>query len=167
MAALQLPSSRYKVSFLQAVREYQAEGLPQYVSLNVADLENNFVQYVQNLLSEARGENLPPGYVPHTVFWLVEGNEFLGRVDIRHELNDTLHQVGGHIGYDIRPTQRRRGFGNLALELGIKKAKELGIDTLLVTCDVGNLGSNKIIRKNGGQLEDVRDGTNRYWIAVK
>jgi predicted acetyltransferase len=173
MPHLALPDSRFKDSFLQALKEYQVEGLANYVDLDEAVLQVDFDGYVQKLRDEAVGENLPDGYVPHTLFWLVDGDEYLGRVDIRHTLNEFLKKEGGHIGYDIRPSQRRKGYGTLALKLGLEKAYDLGVKKVLVTCDVTNVGSNKIIVENGGVFEDElplgdgKVGKNRYWIAVK
>lgn len=156
MPQLVSPSDQYKASFLQALHEYQAEGLTHYLILDAEKLERDFGAYVALLQRQSRGESLPEGKVPHTELWLVEGDEFLGRVDIRHHLNPRLSQEGGHIGYDVRPTQRRKGYGKLALELGIAKARELGIEEVLVTCDVNNLASKKVIESNGGVLEDIQ-----------
>jgi predicted acetyltransferase len=173
MPELVFPDAKFKESYLTALKEYHAEDLPVYRSLDENVVAQDFAAFVQKLRDEATGQNLPAGYMPHTVFWLVEADKYLGRVDIRHELNDFLHKVGGHIGYDVRPSERRKGYGNQALELGLQKAKELGIKNILITCDVDNVGSNKIIQANGGVLEntepmgDGKPDKNRYWIAVK
>lgn len=173
MPTLTLPHPRYQVSFLTALAEYQAENLPAYRQLDAAWLAEHFADYVDQLAAESRGEQLPPGFMPHTVYWLVEGDEYLGRVDIRHQLNTQLDQVGGHIGYDVRPSQRGKGYGTLALRLGLEKAQAMGINPVLVTCDVSNGPSNKIIQANGGVLENTLPATadhgakNRYWISQK
>ncbi len=174
MPELVLPDVKYKKSFLTALREYKgdirnANRLKSYSLLEADDLSINFEKFVLNLENESKGINLPDGFVPHTVYWLVEGDEFLGRADIRHELNDFLLKEGGHIGYDIRPSKRGKGYGKLILKLAIEKAHELGLTAILVTCDASNIASDNIIRSNGGALEDqyqVPDGEmkNRYWI---
>lgn len=172
MPFLSLPDSKYKNSFLEAVKEYKAEDLPNYRELDLEALQNDFSGYLEQLHKEAQGEGLPSGYVPHTIFWLVEGNHYLGRVDIRHILNDFLHREAGHIGYDVRPSERKKGYGKLALKLGVEKAKELGLKEVLITCDVTNVGSNKIIQANGGKLENTipmgegKPNKNRYWIQA-
>jgi predicted acetyltransferase len=167
------PDLAYQESFLAAVQEYQAEDLPNYRQLDIEQLRSDFSSYVEQIKNEAKGINLPEGHVPHTLLWLVDGDEYIGRVDIRHELNDFLQREGGHIGYDVRPSKRRQGYGKVALELGLQKAAELGLNEVLVTCDVTNVGSNKIIQGNGGRLENtvpVMDSTqpdkNRYWISL-
>lgn len=172
MPHLTLPSTTYKASFLAAIKEYQAENLKNYRHLDISELEKDFSAYIQQQLDEAKGEGLPEGYVPHTIYWLVEDDQYLGRVDIRHTLTDSLKKLGGHIGYDIRPTQRRKGYGSLVLKLALQKAKQLGITDALVTCDVDNIGSNKIIQKNGGKLEGTKKVSdtltkNHYWIEVR
>jgi len=99
----------------------------------------------------------------------VEGDEYIGRLDIRHHLTEHLRQIGGHIGYGIRPSKRRQGYGRLILKLGLEKAKEMGIEKVLVTCDVTNVGSRKIIEANGGVMEneiqvDGSPDKARFWI---
>src|SRR3989344_8456793 len=80
-------------------------------------------------------------------------NQYIGRLSIRHKLNDHLLKIGGHIGYDIRPSKRSRGYGTAILRLGLPKAKELRIERALLTCNENNIASLKIIEKAGGVLE--------------
>jgi len=173
MPELVTPQAQYKNSFLEALVEYKAEDLPNYRSLDPAALAADFESFLEQMKKESTGEDLPDGFVPHTVYWLVEGDTYLGRVDIRHILNDFLHKEGGHIGYDVRPSERKKGYGHLALKLGKEKAKELGMNEVLITCDITNIGSNKIIRASGGKLENTvevgadKPAKNRYWIDLK
>ena len=105
-----------------------------------------------------------PGYVPCTYLWIVDGDTFLGSLAIRHELNDFLLNEGGHIGYSVRPSARRRGHAAAALASALPIALELGISRILLTCDEDNAGSRATIEKNGGVYEDSRNGKRRYWI---
>jgi predicted acetyltransferase len=107
----------------------------------------------------------PAGWVPATELWWVEDDEFLGRVGIRHRLTPALLEVGGHIGYDVRPSARRRGHATEMLRQALLIARGLGIERALVTCDVDNIGSKTVIERNGGVLEDEREGKLRYWIS--
>ena len=165
---LVLPSSEYKGSFLEALREFQEEG--RYTDLDLKELEEDFDTYVHKFLRAAVEPE--EGKVPDTYFWLVDGDEVIGRVSIRHTLNEKLRSVGGHIGYDIRPSKRRLGYGTKLLALALPEAKKLGIDSALVTCDVTNIGSRKIIEANGGVLEDEVPGEEgepnklRFWIET-
>jgi predicted acetyltransferase len=132
----------------------------------------DFKGYVKSLHDHAMGIGLPPGHVPHTTLWLVEGPEFIGRVNIRHQLTDWLVNVGGHIGYRIRPSKRRQGYGRAILKLALPEAKKLGLHKVLLTCDETNVASKKIIEANGGVLEDKRPNPDggpdklRYWIEL-
>jgi predicted acetyltransferase len=170
------PSVQYKNSFTEAVKELKGEQEnmtnKRYRELSIPELEANFEAFVEEERGHARGEYQPEGYVPQSEFWLVDGEEYIGHVGIRHELNEHLKTVGGHIGYTIVPSKRGLGYGNKILELALPKAKELGIDRVLLTCDVTNTASRKIIEKNGGVLENQipnpETGVDklRYWIDI-
>jgi predicted acetyltransferase len=163
------PAIQYKNTYLEAVREFQDEG--RALELDYHDLETNFRRYLQAW--HDRKVNPRPGKVAESTFWLIGDNEFIGRVSVRHALNESLMQFGGNIGYEIRPSRRRRGYGKLILRLGLEKAKEIGLTRALVTCDDTNIGSAKIIEYNGGKLENIvllagRDvATRRYWIEIE
>jgi len=175
---LVLPAAEYKDSFIEAVKEFQKDtefplGTGWYHDLSLPELEKDFGSFVQRLLKQSEGKDLPRGFVPQDNFWLVDEGEFIGAIRIRRRLNDHLRQIGGHIGYAVRPSRRRRGYGEKILELALRKARELGIQRILVTCDVTNAPSQKIIAKNGGVLENQvpnpETGVDklRYWIAIK
>ena len=108
----------------------------------------------------------PSGRVPNTHFWVAEGDELVGYLHLRHELNEWLLDQGGHIGYSVRPSRRRQGHATRALALGVRRAHELGIERVLVTCDDDNAGSRATIERCGGMLEDVRGEKRRYWITT-
>ncbi|MBU3143829.1 GNAT family N-acetyltransferase [Clostridium sp. CF012] len=116
-------------------------------------------------------ETVNTGFVPaHTYFLVQESKKIIGAVNIRHYLNDYLFNFGGHIGYGVRPSERKKGYASLMLSMALPIAKELGIDKVLITCDKNNEGSAKTIIKNGGVLENevLEEGeiTQRYWIEV-
>ncbi len=164
------PAARYRESYLEALREFQAEG--RHLNLDAARLAVDFGGFVRGLRAEANRAKLPPGRVLQTTYWLIDGDEFIGRSSLRHELPPALLEIGGHIGYEIRPTRRRQGYGGTILRLTLPKARALGLRAVLVTCAADNAGSRAIIERNGGRFEDRRAGpdgdrpTLRYWLAL-
>lgn len=169
MAYLIKPSVKYKNSFIEAVKEFKAEG--RNADFNVQEMEKDFSKFLSHFEDQEKGINVPKGYVPASGFWLIDGDDFIGTVFIRHRLTKKLSQEGGHIGYEIRPSKRKSGYGSKILALALPKARELGISRVLVTCNDDNIGSYKIIEKNGGVLENkiMVNGKlkRRYWISIK
>lgn len=97
---------------------------------------------------------------------MVDPGRRLGRLAIRHRLTPYLREVGGHIGYDVRPTARRQGHATAMLSAALPVANQLDIESALVTCDVDNVASRKVIESNGGVFEDQRSGKLRFWIPT-
>jgi predicted acetyltransferase len=127
-----------------------------------------FENYVKVLRDDVREDApRPEGYVPCTTLWWVEGPEYLGRIAIRHRLTPRLLEVGGHIGYDVRPSARRRGHATAMLAASLPVAWDLGIQDALVTCDIDNVPSRRVIEANGGRLEDERGGKLRFWVRTR
>jgi len=133
-----------------------------------------FSRYLEVLEERERGVNLPPHHVPSTFLFALVGQRIVGRVAIRHTLNDFLLRVGGHIGYVVVPEFRRQGHATTILGLALHIARDrLGIDRVLVTCDADNIGSIRTIENNGGVLEEVISGPDldtpkrRYWIDAR
>ena len=91
----------------------------------------------------------------------------VGFLNLRLRLSDYLLEVGGHIGYSIRPSERGKGYAKESLRQGLQVAKGKNIKRALVTCSTENPASRAVILANGGKLEDVRNGTERYWIDLE
>ncbi|MGC4858404.1 GNAT family N-acetyltransferase [Micromonospora sp. DT41] len=113
---------------------------------------------------------LDEGQVRCTYRWIVEDGRVLGGIALRHELNDFLLRVAGHIGYGIRPSARRRGVATWALGRMLDEARRLGLDRVLVVCVADNLASARTIERQGGVLECGPDTglglARRYWITL-
>lgn len=163
---LKPPNMIYMNSFLENINDYKTNGDSEYFNMYKAAI-HNFEQYVTKLNNNAKGFDLPKGYIPSSTFWLVnEDNNVLGVVRIRHQAIP-LH---GHIGYDIAPRYRGNGYGNKILELGLPLAKQLGINQVILNCESTNIRSQKVIKLNNGVLFKtiVEDGKvyNQFIIEI-
>jgi predicted acetyltransferase len=157
----------YRASYLAARAEDPR--LPQSWVADGLELtrEPDFAEFVRRLRLDAeRDFPRPAGWVPCTTLWWVEDAEFLARVTIRHDLVGTLKTLGGHIGYWVRPSARRRHIGTRAFLASLPYANDLGIDPVLVTCDQDNIGSRRIIESGGGRFENVIGIKRRYWVPT-
>jgi len=118
------------------------------------DKSKPFAAYVKQAADFAYGANLPDDRVPDTFLAVVVDDAIVGRLSIRHQLNDFLAHEGGHVGYGILPEYRRKGYATETLRQGLIVARSLGIDPALVICDDDNVGSATVIERCGGELVD-------------
>lgn len=176
MPKLILPTAAVRVSFVAAMREFEAEGRAgdgTSVGRDITEFGDrwhepgDFAAYVEAVRRDEHEETLRrPGHVPCTTLWYVEGETYLGRFAIRHRLNDFLREQGGHIGYDVRASARRRGHATAMVREGLAYARRLGVDPALITCDHGNTASRRVIETSGGVFEDRRGEKLRYWVPT-
>ena len=114
------------------------------------------------------GINLPEGWVPDIqLVAFLRDRQAVGFLNLRLRLSDFLLEEGGHIGYSIRPSERGKGYAKESLRQSLQIAKEKNIKRALVTCSTENPASRAVILANGGVYEDVRNGTERYWIDLE
>jgi len=163
---LAIPARKHKRAWKQAKRDFEQAG-EQFCH------SKTYRQFLHSCKRNTSEKTVPRGLVPDTLYFLMdEGRgKILGRISIRHRLNENLLHHGGHIGYAIAPSERRKGYATEQLRLGLEKCKEMGIGPVLVTCNKENAASSKVIQKNGGVLEDERvsgEGKvfQRYWITL-
>lgn len=170
------PHVRVRASFLAAVDELVADGragdntmLGRWMGL-YADrwaTDVGFAAFVAYLHADATPDApRPVTHVPQSTWWLVDGDAYLGRISCRHVLNEWLAEFGGHIGYEVRPSARRRGHATTMLRAVLPHVHALGIDPALVTCDDTNVASRRVIEAAGGEFEDQRGEKLRFWLPT-
>jgi predicted acetyltransferase len=132
-----------------------------------------YAQMLRILTNERAGLELQPGRVAHTMFYGFLGEKIIGRVSVRHELNEPLRQRGGHLGYWVARRFRNQGYATQMVGQALAFCRErLGLRSVLITCADDNVASMKIIERFGGQLEDrvwdEVDGETirRYWVPI-
>ena len=168
---LAAPERKHKQAWKALRHEFKQDGAVRFANIHGS---RTYGQFMQKWKNAHTGRHLPGGFVPATKFFLMEEGspKILGVIDIRHRLNEhLLNNPGGHIGYAIAPSERRKGYATEQLRLGLEKCREMGIGPVLVTCHKENIASARVIQKNGGVLEDERvsgEGKvfQRYWIEV-
>jgi len=168
---LAAPSLELEAAYQACEAEFNAQG---EVFLGVA--ANDWPTYVTRCDEEAHGIVRIPERVAQTVLLLAretpEQVTLLGVSKLRHTLTPALEDIGGHIGYSIRPSERGRGYGSLILALTLEHARALGLSRVLLTCDTSNIRSARVIQRNGGVLtsegySSLRGArVSRYWIAI-
>jgi predicted acetyltransferase len=172
MIRLVQPELWLEEKFIEMLNDYNAND-EDLIRRRYSRVNFDFQRYVDYLKERAKGINLQPGHVTSSEWWLLnENNDILGTVRLRYELNETNYEEGGHIGYDISPKYRKKGYGKIILKLILEKARTLGFKKVLITCNFDNIGSKNIIEHNGGKLENTiiskESGKDvlRYWIEI-
>ena len=163
------------LSYTDEIIKYKEESLAESPIINGSaglDRFSSIEIWFEELKKRSCEDTVPKGLVPSSTYLAVreKDNYIVGMIDIRHYLNEYLTQVGGHIGYGVRKTERNKGYAKQMLKLALEKCKELKIKKVLITCDEDNIASEKVILSANAKLEDIRnvDGENkkRFWIDL-
>ncbi|MFC3932611.1 GNAT family N-acetyltransferase [Streptococcus dentapri] len=164
---LRRPQVKDKESVLAMMLEFEQESAAH--DGGFWDTENfDYEEWLEQNFDHELGLNLVDGMVPSIQFVAFsDDGKALGFLSLRLRLNDSLMMSGGHIGYSVRPSQRKRGIAKAMLTQALQVCQSKNIKKVLVTCHSDNLASRAVILANGGQLEDVRNGIERYWIEVE
>ena len=158
-------------SFRHAIAEFKA-AIPPFEFAFDFDESAPFPEYVKKLKGWSLGQGLPDKFVPNTFFVGVVDGHIVGRLSLRHYLNDFLERIGGHIGYGIVPEYRHHGYATEMLKQALPNCSSLGFKRVLITCDIDNQGSIKVIERCGGIFENETDEPQlkiqkrRYWIEL-
>ena len=170
---LVLPSMEYAEQIVEFKKEFIDCGssMDGCSSLRRTDDPAVFIAECEKYSSE---ETVPEGRVPATVFLCVResDNRLIGMLQVRHRFNEYLEKYSGHIGYSVRPSERRRGYAKQMLALALPFCKSIGISRVLISCIDGNIGSERTILFNGGEYESTvyESGENiylkRFWINL-
>lgn len=162
--------------YLKEVKEEDIDILSTYNNMLAKRQMNGWVSEDRfvNLLKEWKNDIDDELKIHFFPFWLMKDKDVIGLVILKDniDVDEVWKKYGGNISYVIIPDYRRKGYGTKALNLAIKKCKELGINNILITCLDSNIGSIKIIEKNKGVLKDTcTDNSNgeltrRYIINI-
>ncbi|PKR77071.1 GNAT family N-acetyltransferase [Halalkalibacillus sediminis] len=142
------------------------------VPSGLRQIPDDFSEFMKRLIKKEDPSGVKPGWVPSSTYFLLDsGGRILGAANIRHELNEPLLQIGGHVGYGVRPTERGKGYASRMLGESLSILKAMDIERALITCNQDNPASQKVILKNGGKQDEsfVEESGNiveRYWIDV-
>lgn len=157
------------LEFQEANDEYPFEGVSDLKKV----INNSFEEYFNGLEISKHIDEIYPAYANQTTYVLADdSNHIYGLINLRHELKGKLMEVGGHIGYGIRPSERKKGYATLQLKLILDKLKELNINQALITCRENNIASKKTMEKFIGKKDTLVPSNHegimeyRYWIDV-
>jgi predicted acetyltransferase len=181
-ARLVRPHARFRSSFIAALVECHREGRHQELDELLLGDRDEFGRYVAALLADehspgsmaryvaslggVEAPHMPDGYVPQTLLWWVEGDEYLGRLTLRHRLTVRLAYEGGHVGYEVRPSARGRGHATAMVGAALPLLAGLGMQRALIDCDPANLASRRVIEKNGGEFDGEWDDELYFWVPT-
>lgn len=161
------PSAERRDAFFEMAREFAAQGDSRYEA-SLSD----FAGYLAHVARFEMGRALPADRVRMSEWWLSDGERLLGGTRLRHRLIPLLERDGGNIGYDVRPSARRRGFGHRILALALEQARACAMPRVLLTCERTNIASIRVIEGAGGfrsgQAISPSSGAEmwRYWIDL-
>jgi predicted acetyltransferase len=166
------PHTGLQESYRDLIREFQAAGEP-LVPFPLSFPNDDFPAFLARLAACSRGEGIPPGFVPHSTYWLVSDGAVVAVANLRHSLTDALRREGGNLGYGVRPSARRRGFAVEILRRTLDRARAIGMTEVWLTCDKKNVASARTILGGGGVLiseeflPERNDVVQRYRIVLE
>lgn len=169
---LRAPKLTDKLAFMRFYQNY-VENDPENVSFHTQGFED-FDKHIQLIQFLSRGEHLPKHAVPTTQLWAFnQAGEMVGTLSIRHNISNLyLENEAGHIGYDVAPKFRGRGYAKIMLKLAQTEMKKIGLEKVLITCQDNNIASKKVILDSGGIYSHTIMGRvcpypiSHYWLNL-
>ena len=168
---------RPTINYAGQISEYRQEFIDMGDSMDgcgsLRTIDNPF-DYIKKCQEYESVETLPKDKVLATQFLFIRENDdkLIGMIQIRHYFNDYLSKFGGNIGYSIRPSERRNGYAKMMLKSVLPFCREIGLKSVLITCNDVNVASEHTIISNGGIYESTIFEPNeslnlkRYWIYL-
>lgn len=165
------PTKEYETQVLEYKNEFEINNESMH---GTAGLKNakNFDEWLSDIIDNSKEETVRLGLVPAYTYLAVRicDQRVVGMISIRYQLNDYFLQFGGHVGYSIRKSERRKGYAKKMLSMALEKCKDRNMKKVLITCNKENIASAKTIISSGGALEnEVPQGEKiiqRYWISL-
>lgn len=167
------PCMEYEEKAKEYMNEFQGLHIHGSGSLDSYLEEFTYEKWVKKVQADMDVANVAKEYVPSLTYFYVDNSDrIIGMINIRLGLNEFLLKEGGHIGYSIRPSERRKGYGTSMLREALVFCKRIGLNKILITCDKINLASAGVAKNCGGKLEDefyselYKEVVQRYWIET-
>lgn len=164
--------------YLEQVWEYKQEMFAADSSMDGAGplrRVNSAEEWLAFVRANEEMQEVTEKLVPATQFILVRESDdkLVGMLQVRHCFNTYLEKYAGHIGYSVRPSERRKGYAKAMLREALKFCREeLGLEKVLITCLTHNEGSRRTILSCGGVYEytvhepDNHEDLERYWVPT-
>lgn len=172
MIELRELTSADEAAFLAGFSAWPAEDASWHSFIWKPGTSMTYSEMIERLRKDRLGIDLEAGRVPHTMLYGFVNGEIVGRVSVRHQLNDFLRKRGGHLGYAVAPKFRRKGYAQEMVRQALEYCRSLGLEKILITCGDENTASYRLIENLGAQLENrTWDETDqemirRYWLEL-
>ena len=156
------PEARFFDDYLSACQESVNHNITEWMPVQ-PDRFESWKENAEGIFEALEsGIGLPEGYPRTITRWCVEGDHFLGEIQIRPDLTEELAKSYGHIGYAVRYSRWGGGLGTALLKCAVEMLRECGVRPIYIDCHADNIGSNRVAHKNGFSIFETREQENLY-----